>query len=70
MVINVLKSVSWVMNYIVSEWYREVVEKLCLLMVIYVNFEDLINIGVYKRGFFVYIDEVIYYYFVIDVFLK
>ncbi|MED4138573.1 flagellar protein export ATPase FliI [Priestia megaterium] len=68
--INVLKSVSRVMNHIVSERHKEAAEKLRSLMATYANSEDLINIGAYKRGSSAYIDEAIHYHPVIDAFLK
>lgn len=68
--INVLKSVSRVMNNIVSLEHRKAAEKLRDLLSTYMNSEDLINIGAYKRGSSHEIDEAIHYYPKIISFLK
>ncbi|MGG3999110.1 flagellar protein export ATPase FliI [Anoxybacillus sp. CHMUD] len=68
--INVLKSVSRVMNYIVTPEHRKVAEKLRELLATYVQSEDLIQIGAYKRGSSREIDEAIRYYPKIISFLK
>lgn len=57
--INVLKSVSRVMNGIVSEEHRSSAERLRALLSKYTDSEDLINIGAYKRGSSREIDEAI-----------
>lgn len=48
--INILRSVSRVMNEIVSEEHRLAAENLRGLLATYYESEDLINIGAYKRG--------------------
>ncbi|GMB08460.1 flagellum-specific ATP synthase [Thermolongibacillus altinsuensis] len=68
--INVLKSVSRVMNHIVTKEHRAAAEKLRELLSTYINSEDLINIGAYKRGSSREIDEAIRYYPKIISFLK
>ncbi|WP_078547131.1 flagellar protein export ATPase FliI [Litchfieldia alkalitelluris] len=68
--INVIKSISRVMNQIVSEEHRRNAEKLRDLLTTYMNAEDLINIGAYKRGSSKEIDEAIRYYPKIISFLK
>lgn len=68
--INILKSVSRVMNSIVPKEHRLVAERLRNLLSIYTESEDLINIGAYKRGSSQQIDEAIQYYPVISQFLK
>jgi flagellum-specific ATP synthase len=68
--INVLKSVSRVMNNIVSKEHRKAAERLRELLSTYINSEDLINIGAYKRGSSKEIDEAIRFYPRIISFLK
>jgi flagellum-specific ATP synthase len=68
--INVLKSISRVMNHIVTEEHRSSAEKLREHLSTYINSEDLINIGAYKRGSSREIDEAIRYYPQIISFLK
>ncbi|UII57867.1 flagellar protein export ATPase FliI [Cytobacillus spongiae] len=68
--VNVLKSVSRVMNHIVPTMHKEAAEKLRELLSTYINSEDLINIGAYKRGSSVEIDEAIRLYPEIISFLK
>lgn len=68
--INVLKSVSRVMNNIVSKEHRKAAEKLRDLLATYFDSEDLINIGAYKRGSSKEIDEAIRFYPKIISFLK
>jgi flagellum-specific ATP synthase len=48
--INVLKSVSRVMNHIADASHIKSAEKVRELLSTYINAEDLINIGAYKRG--------------------
>lgn len=48
--VNILKSVSRVMNHIVPKEHIKAAEKLRDLLSIYINSEDLINIGAYKKG--------------------
>ncbi|MFE8699075.1 flagellar protein export ATPase FliI [Cytobacillus sp. FJAT-54145] len=57
--LNVLKSISRVMNNIVPEGHRKSSEKLRDLLSTYINSEDLINIGAYKKGSSREIDEAI-----------
>jgi len=68
--INVLKSVSRIMNNIVSKEHRSAADKLRELLSTYINSEDLINIGAYKRGTSKEIDEAIRFYPKIISFLK
>lgn len=60
--INVLKSISRVMNNIVTAEHRDSATKLRNLLSTYINSEDLINIGAYKRGSSREIDEAIRFY--------
>ncbi|WP_445506102.1 flagellar protein export ATPase FliI [Niallia sp. 03190] len=48
--VNVLKSISRVMNHIVSKEHIRAAERLRDLLSTYINSEDLINIGAYKKG--------------------
>lgn len=57
--VNVLKSVSRVMNNIVPVEHRKAAERLRDLLSTYNNAEDLINIGAYKKGSSQQIDEAI-----------
>ncbi|MCD7033781.1 flagellar protein export ATPase FliI [Metabacillus sp. GX 13764] len=68
--INVLKSISRVMNQIVHSGHKEYAETLRNYLSVYLNSEDLINIGAYKRGASREIDEAIDYYPKIISFLK
>lgn len=68
--INVLKSISRVMNLIIDSNHRNSASKLRDLLSTYLNSEDLINIGAYKRGSSREIDEAIKYYPKIISFLK
>ncbi|WP_019152788.1 flagellar protein export ATPase FliI [Robertmurraya massiliosenegalensis] len=68
--INVLKSVSRVMNNVVPDGHRKSAEKLRELLSTYINSEDLINIGAYKKGSSRQIDEAIRLYPDIIRFLK
>lgn len=68
--INVLKSISRVMNQIVDESHKASATKLRDLLSTYLNSEDLINIGAYKRGSSKEIDEAIRYYPKIISYLK
>lgn len=68
--INILKSISRVMNNVVSPEHRVAAEKLREYLSTYSNSEDLINIGAYKRGSSREIDEAIRYYPKIISFLK
>ncbi|MGQ4664620.1 flagellar protein export ATPase FliI [Metabacillus halosaccharovorans] len=68
--INVLKSISRVMNQIVDSNHKSSASKLRDLLSTYLNSEDLINIGAYKRGSSREIDEAIKYYPKIISYLK
>ena len=68
--INVLKSISRVMNNIVDENHKKSAEQLRATLSIYLESEDLINIGAYKRGSSVEIDHAIKQYPEILSFLK
>ncbi|MBS4177122.1 flagellar protein export ATPase FliI [Lederbergia citrea] len=68
--INVLKSVSRLMNHLTSREHRAAAEKIRDLLSTYLNSEDLINIGAYKRGASKEIDEAIQTYPQIISFLK
>lgn len=68
--INVLKSVSRVMNEIVSPEHRRTAERVRGYLAAYIESEDLINIGAYKRGSSPELDEAIQYYPKIIDFLK
>ncbi len=60
--VNVLKSVSRVMNQIVSKEHLEAASRFRAMLSTYADSEDLINIGAYKRGASAEIDEAIYNY--------
>lgn len=68
--INVLKSVSRLMNHIASPEHVKAAERLRELYYTYSKSEDLINIGAYKRGTSKEIDEAIQYEPLITNFLK
>ncbi|WP_191561723.1 flagellar protein export ATPase FliI [Metabacillus idriensis] len=68
--VNVLKSISRVMSQIVSEAQKKNASKLRDLLATYINSEDLINIGAYKRGSSREIDDAIRFYPKIIAFLK
>ncbi|WP_027408685.1 flagellar protein export ATPase FliI [Anoxybacteroides tepidamans] len=68
--INVLKSISRVMNYIITPEHKTAAERFRHLLSVYINSEDLINIGGYKRGSSKEIDEAIRYYPKLLSFLK
>ncbi|OCS84269.1 flagellar protein export ATPase FliI [Caryophanon latum] len=68
--INVLKSVSRLMNHIAEPEHRQAAERLRELYYLYAKSEDLINIGAYKRGTSKDIDEAIQYEPLITNFLK
>ncbi|MBP3039463.1 flagellar protein export ATPase FliI [Bacillaceae bacterium Marseille-Q3522] len=68
--VNILKSISRVMNNIVTGRHREAAEKLRGVLSTYYNAEDLINIGAYKKGSSREIDEAIRLYPEIISFLK
>lgn len=68
--VNVLKSVSRVMNNIVDREHSKSAERLRELLSTYYNAEDLINIGAYKKGSSREIDTAIQLYPEIISFLK
>lgn len=68
--VNVLKSISRIMNNIVDPAHVRSAERLRDLVSTYMNSEDLINIGAYKRGSSKDIDEAIRQYPRIISFLK
>jgi flagellum-specific ATP synthase len=68
--INVLKSVSRVMNNIVDREHKQAAEKMREKLSKYYQAEDLINIGAYKRGASREIDEAIQAYPSIIQYLK
>ncbi|PLT31546.1 flagellar protein export ATPase FliI [Peribacillus deserti] len=68
--INVLKSISRIMNHIADEGHVHNAERLRDLLSTYIESEDLINIGAYKRGSSKEIDEAIRKYPEIISFLK
>jgi flagellum-specific ATP synthase len=68
--INILKSVSRLMNHLASAQHLEAAVKIRELLSTYINSEDLIQIGAYKKGSSREIDEAIHYYPKIISFLK
>lgn len=68
--INVLKSISRLMNHISDEEHKKAAERLRDLYFTYNKSEDLINIGAYKRGTSKEIDEAIHYEPLITSYLK
>ena len=68
--INVLKSVSRLMNHIATPEHVQAAQRLRELYFTYSKSEDLINIGAYKRGTSREIDEAIQYEPLITAFLK
>ncbi|WP_307256316.1 flagellar protein export ATPase FliI [Oikeobacillus pervagus] len=60
--INVLKSVSRLMNHLSSDEHLEAALQIRNLLSTYLNAEDLINIGAYKKGSSSEIDQAIAYY--------
>jgi flagellum-specific ATP synthase len=68
--INVLKSVSRLMNHIAEREHVDAASRLRELYYTYSKSEDLINIGAYKRGTSREIDEAIHYEPLITAFLK
>ncbi|KGR92076.1 ATP synthase [Ureibacillus massiliensis 4400831 = CIP 108448 = CCUG 49529] len=68
--INVLKSISRLMNHISTDEHVKAAERLRDLYYTYSKSEDLINIGAYKKGTSKEIDEAIYYEPLITKFLK
>lgn len=68
--INILKSISRLMNALATKEHLQYAEKLRELLSTYTESEDLINIGAYKQGSSREIDEAIHYYPKITSFLK
>lgn len=68
--INVLKSISRLMNGIVATEHIKAAEKFRDVLSTYYNAEDLVNIGAYKRGSSAHIDEAVALYPQITMFLK
>jgi flagellum-specific ATP synthase len=68
--INILKSISRVMNQIVSEKHLELAQEIRSLLAIYEENSELIHIGAYKKGSNQEIDRAISFYPVIIEFLK
>ncbi|WP_155590230.1 flagellar protein export ATPase FliI [Lysinibacillus cavernae] len=68
--INVLKSVSRLMNHVAEPEHKKAAERLRELYYTYDKSEDLINIGAYKRGTSKEIDEAINYEPLITTYLK
>lgn len=68
--INVLKSVSRVMNQIVDEEHLHTARRIRSLMAIYEENSELIQIGAYKHGTNKQIDEAISFYPTIQAFLR
>ncbi|SCY06653.1 flagellar protein export ATPase FliI [Lysinibacillus fusiformis] len=68
--INVLKSVSRLMNHVAEPEHKKAAERLRELYYTYDKSEDLINIGAYKRGTSREIDEAIHHEPLITTYLK
>jgi flagellum-specific ATP synthase len=68
--IHVLKSISRLMNTLAEEEHKRAATKIRELLSTYLNAEDLINIGAYKKGSSEDIDNAILYYPKIISFLK
>lgn len=68
--LNILKSVSRLMNHLADDEHRRAAERVRDLLSTYMNSEDLINIGAYKRGTSKEIDEAIQFFPKITSFLK
>ncbi|EHL76886.1 flagellar protein export ATPase FliI [Bacillus smithii] len=68
--IHVLKSISRLMNTLADEDHKHAAAKIREMMSTYLNAEDLINIGAYKKGSSEDIDKAIAYYPKIVSFLK
>ncbi|MBM7716479.1 flagellum-specific ATP synthase [Bacillus thermophilus] len=68
--INVLNSISRLMNHLVTPEHKKAAEKIRNVLGTYMNNEDLINIGAYKKGSSAEIDEAIQYYPAIMKFLQ
>lgn len=68
--VNILKSISRLMNSLTDEKHQEAAERFRELLHSYEKSEDLINIGAYKKGSSKEIDEAIKYYPKLINFLK
>lgn len=68
--INILKSISRIMTHIIDPAHSKAAEKVRQTMAAYLEAEDLINIGAYKKGSNHLIDEAIQKYPAIIQFLK
>ncbi|CAM3751948.1 flagellar protein export ATPase FliI [Alkalicoccus chagannorensis] len=68
--VNVLQSVSRVMNEIAGEDHKQTAERLRRLISVYESQEDLINIGAYKKGASAEVDEAVKLYPKIMAFLQ
>ncbi|WP_164215460.1 flagellar protein export ATPase FliI [Virgibacillus sp. YIM 98842] len=68
--INVLKSISRVMNQIIEDEHKQIAEEIRSLISTYEENSELIHIGAYKRGTNPEIDKSISYYNKIQSFLK
>lgn len=68
--INILKSISRVMNQITSDAHKEAAEQFRSLLATYEENQELIQIGAYKKGSSREVDEAIQYYPHILSFLK
>ncbi|TCP29185.1 flagellum-specific ATP synthase [Scopulibacillus darangshiensis] len=68
--VNVLKSVSRVMNSIVTPEHQKAAVKFRTYLSKYMDSEDLIHIGAYKKGTSKDIDDAIHYYPLIQAYLK
>ncbi|MCR8848643.1 flagellar protein export ATPase FliI [Rossellomorea sp. SC111] len=68
--INILKSVSRLMNHLASKEHLQAATRIRELLSTYMNSEDLIQIGAYKKGTSREVDEAINYYPGIISFLK
>src|SRR5690625_2033177 len=68
--INVLKSISRVMNQITDEEHKRIAQEIRSLISTYEENNELIHIGAYKRGSNPEIDQAISYYSKIQAFLK
>ncbi|HET7658314.1 MAG TPA: flagellar protein export ATPase FliI [Bacillales bacterium] len=68
--IDILRSVSRVMNDIVTPEHKRAAERFRELLATYTESEDLIHIGAYKRGTSQAVDEAIAYYQDIQTYIK
>ncbi|MGM8211754.1 flagellar protein export ATPase FliI [Virgibacillus sp. W0430] len=68
--INILKSISRVMNQVVDAKHREAAQEMRALLATYEENNELIKIGAYKRGTDTEIDKAIAFYPKVQAFLK